>query len=84
MSKNEWKDLFYELLDEVEQMVGHEEVWQDYKEQAEEIECETHTWVLQINMPNTPTRNYCEECGATEPADPEDVAEQLRLLEEKE
>lgn len=47
-------------------------------------ECETHTWVLQMNMPNTPTRNYCEECGATEPADPNDVAEQLRLLGEKE
>lgn len=50
----------------------------------QEIECETHTWTLQINMPNTPTRNYCEECGATEPADPNDVAEQLRLLGEKE
>lgn len=38
MSNNDWKDLFYDLLDEVEQMVGHEEVWQDYKEQAEELE----------------------------------------------
>jgi hypothetical protein len=44
--------------------------------------CETHTWVLQLNMPNTPTQNWCEECGATEPADPEDVAEQIRLLGE--
>ena len=44
--------------------------------------CETHTWVLQMNIANTPTQNYCEECGATEPADPEDVAEQIRLLGE--
>ena len=46
--------------------------------------CENHTWVLQMNLPNTPTQNYCEECGATEPADPEDVAEQIRLLGENE
>jgi recombinational DNA repair protein (RecF pathway) len=47
-----------------------------------EEECGTHTWVLQMNIANTPTQNYCEECGATEPADPDDVAEQLRLLGE--
>jgi len=42
--------------------------------------CEAHTWVLQMNIANTPTQNYCEECGATEPADPDDIAEQQRLL----
>lgn len=47
-----------------------------------EPECEDHTWTLQMNLPNTPTQNWCEECGATEPADPEDVAEQIRLLGE--
>lgn len=47
-----------------------------------EVECEFHTWVLQLNMPNTPVQNLCEECGATEPADPHDVAEQMRLLGE--
>ena len=46
--------------------------------------CENHTWTLQMNIANTPTQNYCEECGATEPADPEDVAEQIRLLGENE
>jgi hypothetical protein len=49
-----------------------------------EVECENHTWTLQMNIANTPTQNYCEECGATEPADPEDVAEQIRLLGENE
>jgi len=34
------------------------------------------------DIANTPTQNWCEECGATEPADPEDVAEQIRLLGE--
>lgn len=43
-------------------------------------QCEFHTWTLQLNMANTPEQNYCEECGATEPADPDDVAEQQRLL----
>ena len=47
-----------------------------------EVECEFHAWVLQLNMPNTPVQNWCEECGATEPADPHDVAEQIRLLGE--
>jgi hypothetical protein len=47
-----------------------------------EVECEYHTWTLQMNIANTPAQNYCEECGATEPADPEDVAEQIRLLGE--
>jgi len=47
-----------------------------------EVECENHTWVLQMNLPNIPIRNYCEECGAIEEADPEDVAEQIRLLGE--
>ena len=42
--------------------------------------CEFHTWTLQMNMANIPEQNYCEECGATEPADPDDVAEQQRLL----
>jgi len=42
--------------------------------------CEFHTWVLQMNMPNLPTKNVCEECGAVEDADPEDVQEQLRVL----
>jgi hypothetical protein len=42
--------------------------------------CEFHTWVLQMNIADTPEQNYCEECGATEPADPDDVAEQQRLL----
>jgi hypothetical protein len=50
----------------------------------EDHECENHTWTLQMNIANTPTQNYCEECGATEPADPEDVAEQIRLLGENE
>ena len=45
-------------------------------------ECEIHTWVLQMNIANTPIRNYCEECGATEEADPNDIAEQQRLLAE--
>ena len=45
-------------------------------------ECEFHTWVLQLNIANTPVQNYCEECGATEEADPNDIAEQLRLLGE--
>ncbi len=40
MDRNDWKVLFYELLDEVEQMYGHEEVWKNYKEQAEELEDE--------------------------------------------
>ena len=47
-----------------------------------EVECENHTWTLQMNLPNIPIRNYCEECGAIEEADPDDVAEQLRLLGE--
>jgi hypothetical protein len=47
-----------------------------------EVECENHTWVLQMNLPNIPIRNYCEECGAIEEADPDDVAEQIRLLGE--
>ena len=50
----------------------------------EDHECENHTWTLQMNIANTPTQNYCEECGATESADPEDVAEQIRLLGENE
>lgn len=45
-------------------------------------ECDDHTWVLQLNIANTPTRNFCEMCGATEDADPHDIAEQLRLLNE--
>lgn len=39
-SSNDWRDLFYELLDEVEQMVGHEEVWHEYYDQAEDLEKE--------------------------------------------
>jgi hypothetical protein len=46
-------------------------------------ECEYHTWTLQMNIANTPTQNYCEECGATEEADLDDVKEQLRLLREE-
>lgn len=49
---------------------------------GENLECDEHGWVLQMNLPNTPTQNYCERCGAVEEADPHDVAEQIRLLEE--
>jgi len=38
--------------------------------------CETHTWTLWL----ADKENRCEECGATEPADPGDIAEQQRLL----
>lgn len=41
-------------------------------------ECEYHTWVLWTDQ----KLNECEECGAVEPADPDDVAEQFRLLAE--
>lgn len=41
-------------------------------------ECEYHTWVLWTDQ----KLNECEECGAVEPADPDDVAEQYRLLAE--
>lgn len=41
-------------------------------------ECEYHTWVLWADQ----KLNECEECGATEVADPDDVAEQFRLLAE--
>jgi hypothetical protein len=49
-----------------------------------EVECENHTWTLQMNLPNIPIRNYCEECGAIGEADPDDVLEQIRLLGENE
>ena len=41
-------------------------------------ECEFHTW----NLWTYENLNKCEECGATEPADPDDIAEQHRLLAE--
>lgn len=40
--------------------------------------CEVHTWALWADQ----NLNECEECGATETADPDDVAEQFRLLAE--
>lgn len=42
----------------------------------ENHECEFHTWTLWL----AEEMNECEECGATEPADPNDVAEHHRLL----
>lgn len=59
-----------EALFDLEQLINSEDL----------DACEVHTWVLQMNMPNLPTRNVCEECGAVEDTDPEDVAEQLRIL----
>ena len=50
-----------------------QEVLLDYDQ-----ECEYHTWVLWTDQ----NLNECEECGATEVADPDDVAEQYRLLAE--
>ena len=41
-------------------------------------ECEFHTW----NLWTYENLNKCEECGATEPADTNDIAEQHRLLAE--
>jgi hypothetical protein len=35
---NYWKNMFYDLLDEVEQMWGKEDVWEKFKEYAEELE----------------------------------------------
>jgi len=43
-----------------------------------EKECEDHTWNLWL----ADKENRCEECGATEPADANDIAEQHRLLAE--
>lgn len=33
-----WKNMFYDLLEEVEQMYGHEDVWEQFKEYAKELE----------------------------------------------
>lgn len=35
---NYWKNMFYDLLEEVEQMYGHEDVWEKFKEYAKELE----------------------------------------------
>ncbi len=42
-------------------------------------ECEYHTLGLLDVYRETVS---CEECGYTEPADPDDIAEQFRLLDE--
>lgn len=70
---SDWQDgstTAEESLFDLEQLINSEDL----------DACEVHTWVLQMNMPNLPARNVCEECGAVEDADPEDVAEQLRIL----
>ena len=38
MEVNFWKNMFYDLLEEVEQMVGHEDVWDEFREYAKELE----------------------------------------------
>lgn len=35
---NHWRNMFYDLLEEVEQMHGHEDVWEQFKEYAKELE----------------------------------------------
>jgi hypothetical protein len=40
MEVNIWKNMFYDLLEEVEQMVGHEDIWEEFKGYAKELETE--------------------------------------------
>lgn len=35
---NYWRNLFYDLLEEVEQMYGKEDVWDEFRKYAEELE----------------------------------------------
>lgn len=38
MEVNIWRNMFYDLLEEVEQMYGQEDVWEQFKEYAKELE----------------------------------------------
>jgi hypothetical protein len=40
MEVNYWKKMFFDLLDEVEQMVGHEDIWEKFLQDAKELEIE--------------------------------------------
>jgi hypothetical protein len=89
-ASNQFHNMITDLPDRIEDLMHADLYLYYYNEYSGAIaqlvqqqECEPHTWTLQLNMPNTPEQNYCEECGATEPADPHDVAEQKRLLEEQ-
>ncbi len=35
---NYWRNLFYDLLEEVEQMYGKEDVWDEFKKIADELD----------------------------------------------
>ncbi len=35
---NYWRNMFYDLLEEVEQMYGKEHIWEQFREYAKELE----------------------------------------------
>jgi hypothetical protein len=35
---NYWRNMFYDLLEEVEQMYGKEDIWEQFREYAKELE----------------------------------------------
>jgi hypothetical protein len=37
---NYWRNMFYDLLEEVEQMYGKEHIWEQFRAYAEELEAD--------------------------------------------
>jgi len=35
---NYWRNMFYDLLEEVEQMYGTEQIWEQFREYAKQLE----------------------------------------------